>query len=93
MNMEEMSNFAIEKGCTSFGLSKNNKFLYYVIYNGRRITFGSSNCDYSSEKKFIQWKNKNLLYFVNGSMVDTRDKLFWEWQTWTKFFGWPDNYT
>ena len=91
MNMEEINNYAIAKGCTGFGLSNNKRFLYCVIINGKRLSFGSPTCDYTSEKKFVRWKTKNMHNIING--LNINDKLYWEWTIWTKFFGWPFGYS
>ena len=57
-SMDERRSVALRHGATDFGLSDKENKLYYVVYNGRRICFGSKRFDYNGHNR-LAWIARN----------------------------------
>ena len=63
--MNERRNVAFEHGASEFGLSDKPNKLYYVVYNGRRIHFGSKTFDYNGPR-YVGWMRRNSRFKNTG---------------------------
>jgi len=61
--MDELKEQAIKLGATEFGKSKRKDKKYYVVYEGKKINFGSATgqtfLDHKDEKKKENWKKRH----------------------------------
>ena len=79
-NMNEGRILALRLGATNFGLSDKPNKLYYVVYNGKHIHFGSKRFDYNGPG-YTTWIARNMRHKnADGHWVATTDKTkpsFW----------------
>ena len=61
--MEGLEKKALDLGATEFGRSKRKDKKYYVVYQGKKINFGSASgqtfLDHGDEKKKENWKARH----------------------------------
>ena len=57
-SMDERRSVAIRHGATVFGLSDKENKLYFVVYNGKHIHFGSKRFDYNGHGRLV-WIARN----------------------------------
>jgi hypothetical protein len=64
MSLEELKAKAIELGATDLKESKRAGKRYYVVYEGKRINFGSSSgktyLDHKDDKKKENWRKRHM---------------------------------
>ena len=89
--MEELQKKAFDLGATEFGKSKRKDKKYYVIYEGKKINFGSATgqtfLDHKDEKKKENWKKRH------SKIVDKDGVPFYTNKTsaehWATYLLWP----
>jgi hypothetical protein len=89
--MEELQKKAFDLGATEFGKSKRKDKKYYVIYEGKKINFGSATgqtfLDHKDEKKKENWKKRH------SKIVDKDGVPFYTKKNsaehWSYYLLWP----
>jgi len=89
--MDELKEQAIKLGATEFGKSKRKDKKYYVVYEGKKINFGSAAgqtfLDHKDEKKKENWKKRH------SKIVDKDGVPFYTKKTSAEFWAtkilWP----
>jgi len=89
--MEELKEKAIKLGATEFGVSKRKDKKYYVVYDGKKINFGSAEgktfLDHKDEKKKENWKKRH------SKIVDKDGVPFYTKKNsaehWSYYLLWP----
>jgi hypothetical protein len=66
-NFDKLKTKALNLGATSFGLSSKKNKKYVVVYEGKKIDFGSSNgktyIDHNDDKKRKAWIARHSMIF------------------------------
>ena len=83
--MNERRNLALRLGATEFELSDKENKLYYVVYNGRRIHFGSKTFDYNglgyNGNGYTGWARRNMRHKNAGGAwlmnIDKTRPCYW----------------
>lgn len=89
--MEELKEKAIKLGATEFGVSKRKDKKYYVVYDSKKINFGSAEgktfLDHKDEKKKENWKKRH------SKIVDKDGVPFYTKKNsaehWSYYLLWP----
>jgi len=89
--MEGLEKKAFDLGATEFGKSKRKDKKYYVVYQGKKINFGSASgqtfLDHGDEKKKENWKKRH------SKIVDKDGVPFYTKKNsaehWSYYLLWP----
>jgi len=85
--MNELSKKAKSLGASEFGLSTNKNKRFYVVYNNKRINFGSNTnntfIDHHDEDKKRAWKARHKVIRLKSGKLAYKDKTqssFWAYK-------------
>ena len=89
--INERRNLSLRLGASDFGLSDKPNKLYYVVYNGKHIHFGSKHFDYNGPG-FRGWISRNMRYKnADGAWLVNTDKT--RPCYWVNYICWETRYT
>ena len=87
--LKTLTNKAKKYGASEFGLSRTKNKRFYVIYNNRRIHFGSKEgktyIDHRDKSKRTAWRSRHIRILKDGypAYTNKMSPEFWNWNlTW-----------
>jgi len=84
--MEDLYNRAVKLGATDFGISKTKNKRFYIIYNNKKINFGSklgqTYIDHNDNIKKKNWRARH------SKIINSEGKPFYKIKTSPEYWSW-----